>query len=512
MPTYAIKAPDGQTYQIDGPAGASDDQVRAQVLRQHPTAAAAKPDVMSDVGKSYGTGLKSSALGLADQVASAIPGLSQIHRAASDIWAAAHHEAPSATGNIFSDAGSAIIPDHKPQTWQGRTAMTAGEMTPAAFGSGGSLAARAANVIVPTIASSAAGETARALHASPKVEEGVRMAGALAGGVGAAVRANPAALATKAPKVSLDTLETAKNAAYKAVDESGVKFTPKAFDTLTQDMAKSMDEQGFNAGLHPKAASMVAKIGEAQKQTGGHSPTLTQLDQLRQQIGRDVASSSDAGDRRMGQIMRDSIDQFVNSAGAEHLAEGAPGDAPQLLAKARDLNTRVAKLRSLDNLDEAAADRAGATGSGGNGENALRQNVIRFQNKTKNLTPDEQAATKTAIRGTTAGNMFRQAGKLSPEGNGLMLGGHIAAAVPTHGASALVAIGGAASKIISKAMTERNVQALRDLIANGGSKAQIAAVQKAIAKSQPPLLRLQSPLPGPVPGNMFSSDREAVAR
>jgi hypothetical protein len=46
MPTYAISAPDGNTYQIDGPAGASDDQVRAEVLRQHPgagTVAPAKP-------------------------------------------------------------------------------------------------------------------------------------------------------------------------------------------------------------------------------------------------------------------------------------------------------------------------------------------------------------------------------------------------------------------------------------------------------------------------------------
>lgn len=36
MPTYSIKAPDGKTYKIDGPAGATDDDVRAEVIRQHP--------------------------------------------------------------------------------------------------------------------------------------------------------------------------------------------------------------------------------------------------------------------------------------------------------------------------------------------------------------------------------------------------------------------------------------------------------------------------------------------
>jgi len=39
MPTYSIKAPNGKTYQIDGPAGASDVQVRQQVLAQFPEAA-----------------------------------------------------------------------------------------------------------------------------------------------------------------------------------------------------------------------------------------------------------------------------------------------------------------------------------------------------------------------------------------------------------------------------------------------------------------------------------------
>ena len=38
MPIYSISAPDGKTYQIEGPAGASQEQVQAEVLRQNPTA------------------------------------------------------------------------------------------------------------------------------------------------------------------------------------------------------------------------------------------------------------------------------------------------------------------------------------------------------------------------------------------------------------------------------------------------------------------------------------------
>lgn len=38
MPTYEIQAPNGKTYRIDGPEGATDEQVQAEVLRQFPDA------------------------------------------------------------------------------------------------------------------------------------------------------------------------------------------------------------------------------------------------------------------------------------------------------------------------------------------------------------------------------------------------------------------------------------------------------------------------------------------
>lgn len=41
--TYQIKAPNGRTYRIDGPDGASDEQIRAEVMRQHPDAGGSAP-------------------------------------------------------------------------------------------------------------------------------------------------------------------------------------------------------------------------------------------------------------------------------------------------------------------------------------------------------------------------------------------------------------------------------------------------------------------------------------
>jgi len=41
MTTYRIPAPDGKTYRIEGPAGASQDEIKAEVIRQNPHLAAA---------------------------------------------------------------------------------------------------------------------------------------------------------------------------------------------------------------------------------------------------------------------------------------------------------------------------------------------------------------------------------------------------------------------------------------------------------------------------------------
>jgi hypothetical protein len=309
------------------------------------------------------------------------------------------------------------------------------------------------------------------------------------GAAGGALARSGAPKTARTPAPTLDELTAQKTAAYKAVDDSGVTYTPQAFKSLSAKMAQAADAAGFHAGLHPKTAAMLEKIGASDRGVGGYAPTLTQLDQLRQQIGNDLAGASDAGERRMGSILRDQIDEFIANTKPEHLSGGDAETAAQALVKARNLNTRVMKLRSLDNLDEAAADRASATGSGGNINNATRQNVIRFKNKTRNLTPAEQEAAQTVISGTRVGNALRQVGKLSPQGNGLMLGGHLAGVATgfvTHGATAGIAgasaVAGAVARAASDAITARNVQALRDLIATGGEAAEETTRQLSAAK------------------------------
>lgn len=66
MPLYEIKAPDGRTYEIEGPVGATQRQVEAEVLRQFPMAgkttqeleaAPRAPSTIKDIGLATGQGL-----------------------------------------------------------------------------------------------------------------------------------------------------------------------------------------------------------------------------------------------------------------------------------------------------------------------------------------------------------------------------------------------------------------------------------------------------------------------
>jgi hypothetical protein len=72
MPLYQMKAPNGRTYRVPGPVGATNDQVRAEILRQHPDAGS--PDTSNALGKGFMRGLSNvsdtivkAAAGLVDQ-------------------------------------------------------------------------------------------------------------------------------------------------------------------------------------------------------------------------------------------------------------------------------------------------------------------------------------------------------------------------------------------------------------------------------------------------------------
>lgn len=283
---------------------------------------------------------------------------------------------------------------------------------------------------------------------------------------------------SKGQAVPLDQLRSAKTAAYQAVDNAGVNYKPDAISSMVDDIVGEVSKANISATRHPKAASMVDDL----KNMRGKPLTLTELDQLRQVVRRDVASASDPAEKFFGRRIIDRIDNFIEKAGPDAVNAGKASDAPTLLARARDLNGRVRKVEAVEGAVEKARLRAGSTGSGGNIDNATRQNLRVVMEKTPNLSAEERAALELVVLGGKGQNALRMAGKLSPSGNGLMAAGNLGAAAIAGPLGAVPGAIGLGAKYLADRQTQKNVaEVLRVISSDNATASQLAAVQRQIA-------------------------------
>jgi hypothetical protein len=269
MPTYEIAAPDGKTYRIDGPPGASDEQVRQQVLAQHPgagtavsRAAAPTPKAfdptegMSTAGK-FGVGILQgiTELGRGIKQFSAAGPLTEEGRERQQQYQAEYDEARRLDAPLMASraarAGSLV----------GQAAVTA--PLAAIPGAGTALGAAALGGGLGAI-SPVAGDESRAANIGLGAASGVagKFAGDLAAyGVGKlAGRVRPAAPATPATR-SMD-------AGYR-LPPSMAKANPGLLDTLVEGIGgKVRTEQDFSVANQANTNRLVRQalgLGEGEK-------------------------------------------------------------------------------------------------------------------------------------------------------------------------------------------------------------------------------------------------------
>ena len=277
--------------------------------------------------------------------------------------------------------------------------------------------------------------------------------------------------------VTIDQLREGKNAAYRAVDDIGAVYSPDSFADLVRGLKDDASAAMVNPLRHPSATSVLDDIAGFQ----GKPRSLTELDHLRQVVRRDVANHKDDAQAFFGQRMIKNFDEFIGSATPAQMTAGDPAKAADAIRAARAANTRFAKAEAIDDAISAAESRAAVAGSGGNINNALRQEVRKVRDRMMNATPDEQALMDEIILGTKAQEASRLVGKLSPSGNGLMAALNVGAVMnnPTMAAPGLI---GTLAKSYSDNMTRRKVNTLFDLMAAGGDKAAISP-KAALARS-----------------------------
>ncbi len=284
---------------------------------------------------------------------------------------------------------------------------------------------------------------------------------AVGGATGAVLGGASAYLANRGATKSMPNvadLETAKTNAYKAVDNSGVTYD---FDTFGKKFSADVRTAAINAKRHPKAFSLLEDV---ENNIGkGYQPTLTEMDQFRQVVRRDLLKSTDASEQFFGEKMLDSIDDFINSG---------PKGAADAINTARKANTMWRKSETIQDALETAELRTTKSGSGGNIDNNIRNEVFKILKNKKQVAPftqTERKAMKDLVEGTNLQNWARWIGKLSPEGNGLALLLHAVAGVKSGGSSLPLAGVGFLAKRYADQATPTNLANLSHLIA--GTKA-----------------------------------------
>jgi hypothetical protein len=506
MPTFDFTAPDGKSYSVDGPEGATSAQA-FQKLQQHlgssaPKAAApamSAGDVAADVAKSGSVGVVKGGIGIAGMPGLASDFLARASQHATNFIAdkigidrgpqvgetllptaaSINHfigDNPKTLSGLMTDEngrnaiGQAL--DYKPKTKWGEYAQTAGEFLPAVVGGPETLAAKLfSRVAVPALVSETAGQMTKGTAAEPYA----RTAAAFLSPVAAA---RSAARGTVSAVPSADEILSTAGKQFNAARDMNVIVKPDFATNAAADMRSAVKNYDPNVikdvraaadrleafGSPPTAALSPAQRLQAEMNWEPSPPVKTTPVAMNdtENIRKQLVSLKTSPDASVRSAASDAIKSLQRSQMTLTPADTLSGDAAAYRNTVSDaVGNWAAGKRSntVTGKVDLAELNSGTAGSGANEDNALRQAIKQLARPINNtnvpvatklgFNDPEIAAIRQAATGTPLGNAARYIGKAAPTGivpavMGAGAGG-MAGGLP--GAVALPAVGYIAKKI-----------------------------------------------------------------
>lgn len=298
----------------------------------------------------------------------------------------------------------------------------------------------------------------------------------VAGGIGRVAGVN------RAPQImTTEELKAASRAAYQAADDAGVIVKPTAMQRLAKELEDTLGKGGYAPELSGEVDAVLRHVNRISQ----GNVTLEGVDILRQVAGA-ARGSQNANTRRLGEMIADKVDDFLENLNAgDILAGGNRTQGVRALQEARRLWASAKKSEMIMKALEDAKNQAAAAHSGGNIDNAIRQQfkaILKDAKKSRGLTKDERAAMLLIVRGKTGEGLLRSVAKLSPNGSGLMailqLGG-----VGALGPAALAApIAGIGAKTIADSLTPARVEQLSRIVRAGGNASATQAAPNMVQR------------------------------
>lgn len=268
------------------------------------------------------------------------------------------------------------------------------------------------------------------------------------------------ALIESAPDI--DVLKNASIAVYKEIDDIGVRVKPEAINSMLKTAIRKANKSNVDTVLTPKSAQVVELFkNEIDNRIVRN---VSDLDQMRQKA-QIAASSVDPSDARVGSLMIDEIDSFMDSVG-----EGAfIGDDA---VKAENIGGKYKVARKLwgrarrAEIMQLAMEKAGRQASGF--ENGIRnqlRSILNNKKQSRFFSKDELSAMDDVVKGSNEQNILKLVGRLGfSEGQATnILGGLAGSAV----LGPVTPVIGQISRGLAQRST-KNAAALSDAIVRAG--------------------------------------------
>lgn len=135
-------------------------------------------------------------------------------------------------------------------------------------------------------------------------------------------------------------------ATYKRVDQSGVNIAAPAYDQLLNNLLQRLQLEGFT-----DQAAIRSQLNKMEM-FRGKDRSISSLDTTRSDISKTLLKSSDENVRRLGRVMADEIDDFINAATPAEVT-GNAAMLPQVqqdLLRARELWSKVSRSEQIEEL------------------------------------------------------------------------------------------------------------------------------------------------------------------
>jgi len=473
---YEITIPGSGTYRVESDRPLSDAEA------YQAAAASAQPrGVTEEIGRKFGIAARGAAPVAAGTAGGFMVGgapgalagglalpLAEVGTQAANVLLPEKYQIPSPTGaveNLLTRLGFPV-----PETMGERALQAGGSALTSVGGQLGALpqvARTAQTELGRGLATEFAKAPTRQLAAaapSAAVGQGVGevtgspVAGMVAGmGTGAAFGVG--ARQTTAPTRGELAAQASKS--FDAARQAGISFDPQKFSGNMLKIAGDLRQEGYTPTGYPKIEAAIKEL------TAPTPKDFTELQALRKII-QNSQVSADAAERRLATILKDKFDDYILNAPQSDLVGTNTKTGVAVWKQARDQYNRQMKGEIFERmLEDAQLDVSKFTQSGT--ENSLAQQLRQLAKNDKKMrlfTKEEQAAIRSAAKGSTTQNMLKFYGRFAPTSSvgGLFAGG-ATVYEPTIGLP--FTAGAITSRYGATKMRESSVQNLADIMRAG---------------------------------------------